>query len=61
MSCINELNNNIVEKRFNKCKKLFIVNMGETDYDYFADYKYDGDIMDIAREIEKVYKKSLTK
>jgi NAD-dependent deacetylase len=51
----------IVEKRFNKCKKLFIVNMGETDYDYFADYKYDGDIMDIAREIEKVYKKSLTK
>lgn len=51
----------IVEKRFNKGKKLFIVNMGETDYDYFADYKYDGDIMDIASEIEKVCKKSLTK
>lgn len=42
----------IVEKRFNKGKKLFIVNMGETDYDYFADYKYDGDIIDIASEIE---------
>lgn len=51
----------IVEKRFKRNKKLFIINMGETAYDYFADYKYDGDIIDIAKEIEKVYKKSLTK
>ena len=51
----------VVEKRFKKDKKLFIINMGETDYDYFADYKYDGDIMNIAKEIDKVYKKNLTK
>ena len=47
----------IVEKRFKNDKKLFIINMGATDYDYFADYKYDGDIIEIAKEIEKVYKK----
>ena len=51
----------IVEKRFKRNKKLFIINMGETAYDYFADYKYDGDMIVIAKEIEKVYKKSLTK
>lgn len=48
----------IVSKRFDSNKKLFIINMGETEYDDFADYKYDGDMMDIAKEIDKVYKKS---
>ena len=48
----------IVEKRLkNNNKKLFIINMGFTYYDYFADYKYNGDIIEIAKEIEKVYKK----
>lgn len=44
----------IVEKRYDKNKKLFIVNQGETDYDYFADYKYDGDIIEVAKKIKKL-------
>ncbi len=47
----------IVEKKFKRNKKLFIINMGETDYDYFADYKYDGDVIDIANEIGDYIKK----
>lgn len=46
----------IVEKRFDKNKKLFIVNKGETDYDYFADYKYDGDIIEVAKKIKTLKK-----
>lgn len=44
----------IIEKRYDKNKKLFIVNQGETDYDYFADYKYDGDIIEVAKKIKKL-------
>ena len=39
-------------------KKLFIVNKDATDYDYFADYKYDGDIMEVAQKI-KEYRKGV--
>ena len=41
-------------KMTNKRRKLFIVNQGETDYDYFADYKYDGDIIEVAKKIKKL-------
>ena len=44
----------IVEKRRHKDKKLFIINQGETDYDYFADYKYDGDVIEVAKKIKKL-------
>ena len=44
----------VVEKRRNKSKKLFIINQGETDYDYFADYKYDGDVIEVAKKIKKL-------
>lgn len=37
-------------------KKLFIVNQGETDLDYFADYKYDGDIIKVAQKIKEYIK-----
>ena len=37
-------------------KKLFIVNQGETDLDYFADYKYDGDIIEVAKRIKDYQK-----
>ena len=39
-------------------KKLFVVNKGATDYDYFADYRYDGDIMEVAERI-KEYRKGV--
>lgn len=38
-------------------RKLFIVNMGRTALDYLADYKYDGDIIEVAKEIENYQKK----
>lgn len=44
----------VVEKRRHKDKKLFIINQGETDYDYFADYKYDGDVIEVAKKIKKL-------
>lgn len=45
--------NFVLEKIFDKNKKLFIVNIGPTDYDYFADYKYDGDIIEVAKKIKE--------
>lgn len=44
----------IVDRRcYNgKDKKLFIINMGPTDYDFYADYKYDGDVIDVAKKIK---------
>ena len=39
-------------------KKLFIVNKGPTEYDYFADYRYDGDIIEVAERI-KEYRKGV--
>ena len=45
----------IIAKRFQDNRKLFIVNQGDTDYDSLANYKYDGDIIDVARKI-KIYK-----
>lgn len=47
----------LIAKRFQDNRKLFIVNQGDTDYDSLADYKYDGDIIDVARKI-KIYKSS---
>ena len=44
----------IVNKKLKKSKKLFIINKGETDYDYFADYKYDGDLIEVAKKIKKL-------
>lgn len=44
----------VVEKRRYKDRKLFIINQGETDYDYFADYKYDGNVIDVAKKIKKL-------
>ena len=43
-------------KEKDESKKLFIVNMGATNYDQQADYKYDGDIIEVAKKI-KEYKK----
>ena len=44
----------LVETRFNKDKKLFILNMGPTDYDGFKDiYRCDGDVVDFARKMKK--------
>ncbi|MBR5370566.1 MAG: NAD-dependent protein deacylase [Bacilli bacterium] len=37
-------------------KKLFIVNQGSTSYDYFADYKYDGDLIEVAENIKTYIK-----
>ena len=47
----------IVESRFDKEKKLFIVNKGKTDYDGFAkETKYDGDIIEFTKVLkEKFY------
>ena len=39
-----------------KDKKLFIINMGPTDYDYYADYKYDGDVIEVAKKIKTLKK-----
>lgn len=47
----------IIDKRYDKDKKLFIVNQGPTDYDYYADYKYDGDIVEVANKIKTYVKK----
>lgn len=44
----------IVDMRFNKNKKLFIINKGETAYDGFAkDTKYDGDVIEFTKELRK--------
>lgn len=44
----------IVDMRFDKDKKLFIVNKGKTDYDFFAkDFKYDGDVIDFSKKLKK--------
>lgn len=37
-------------------KKLFIVNKGTTSYDYFSDYRYEGDIIEVAEGIKKYVK-----
>lgn len=43
----------LVEARFNKNKKLFIVNKGETDYDGFVkDSKYDGDVVEFVKKLK---------
>lgn len=43
----------LVDARFDKNKKLFIVNKGETDYDYFAkDSKYDGDVIEFVKKLK---------
>ena len=47
----------ISRKHFDENKKLFIVNQGKTDYDHLADYKYDGDIIEVAKEIKKTLKR----
>lgn len=39
-------------------KKLFVVNKGPTVYDYFADYRYAGDIIEVAERI-KEYRKGV--
>lgn len=41
----------VINKRFIKDKKFFIINQGPTDYDYFADYKFDGDIIEVAKKL----------
>lgn len=46
----------IINKRLKNDRKLFIINKGETDYDYFADYKYDGDLIEVARKIKRLKK-----
>jgi NAD-dependent deacetylase len=44
----------IVDMRFNKDKKLFIVNKGQTAYDGFAkDTKYDGDVIEFTKALRK--------
>ena len=47
----------VARKGFDENKKLFIVNQGKTDYDRLADYKYDGDIIEVAKEIKKILKR----
>ena len=37
-------------------RRLFIVNMGATSLDYLADYKYDGDIIEVAERIKDYQK-----
>ena len=44
----------IVDMRFNKDKKLFIVNKGQTAYDGFVkDTKYDGDVIEFTKALRK--------
>ncbi len=44
----------IVDMRFNKDKKLYIINKGKTDYDGFVkDTKYDGDVIEFVKELKK--------
>lgn len=44
----------LVDARFDKNKKLFIINKGETDYDGFVkDSKYDGDVIEFAKTLKK--------
>lgn len=43
----------IVNARFDKNKKLFIINQGETDYDGFVkDSKYDGDVIEFVKVLK---------
>ena len=45
----------IVDMRFDKEKKLFIINKGQTDYDGFAkETKYDGDVIEFVKKISKI-------
>lgn len=44
----------IVDMRFNKEKKIFIVNKGKTAYDGFVkDTKYDGDVIEFTKALRK--------
>lgn len=44
----------IVDMKFDKEKKLYIINKGNTDYDYYVpDTKYDGDIIEFVKELKK--------
>ena len=58
---------NLIQYFVNSChydqsKKLFIVNMGETPFDYRDGvYKYDGDIIKFTEEFNKARIKRLTK
>lgn len=48
------VHNFIVDMRFNKEKKLYIINKGPTDYDAFAkETKYDGDIIEFVKKLKK--------
>ena len=42
-----------VEKQYDDNKQLFIINQGPTQADGLANYKYDGDIIDVAEKIKK--------
>ena len=48
----------IVDRQKNEDKKLFIINQGQTYYDYFADYRYDGDMINVAKKIKRIIKKN---
>ena len=48
------VHNFIVDMKFDKEKKLYIINKGKTDYDYFVpDTKYDGDIIEFVKKIKR--------
>lgn len=52
----------IVDMRFDKNKKIFIVNKGQTAYDGFVkEAKYDGDVIEFAKALSKKLQYELVK
>ena len=46
------------QTRYDKNKKIFIINKGETDFDGFSSItKYDGDVTEVAKVLTKKYNK----